>query len=64
MKEIAALALDTARLRGASYADARIVESRAQYVEVRNGRVSGLADVTTLGLGVRVLVNGAWGFAA
>ena len=63
MKEITARALDTARVRGAHYADVRVVGTRQQFVEVKNGRVSGLADVNTYGLGVRVLVDGAWGFA-
>ena len=48
---------------GASYADARAVVRRAQSVGTRNGRVDTLADAESEGIGVRVLVNGAWGFA-
>ena len=62
MKEITERALDTARSRGASYADVRIVEERSQYVEVKNGRVTAIADTGSIGLGVRALVDGAWGF--
>jgi len=58
------LALDTARSAGASYADVRISRTRTQSVNTREDRVVNLSDSDTMGFGVRVLVNGAWGFAA
>ncbi|HVA33524.1 MAG TPA: TldD/PmbA family protein [Candidatus Baltobacteraceae bacterium] len=61
---LAARALDTAKMRGASYADVRFEIQRAERVEVRNGIVAALADTTGSGYGVRALVDGAWGFAA
>ena len=64
MKELTDLALDTARSRGATYADVRVVHRRTQQVTVRNGAVTGLTDNETLGFGVRVIADGAWGFAA
>ena len=64
MDELAARALDTARLRGACYADVRVIELATQSLSVRNGVVDGLASAESAGLGVRVLVDGAWGFAA
>jgi len=64
LKELTYLALDTARARGATYADVRIVHRRTQQVTVRNGAVSGLTDAETLGFGVRVIADGAWGFSA
>jgi TldD protein len=64
MKELALQALDTASARGAQYADVR-VESRAnQSITVKNGRVEALSDDTSRGFGVRVVVDGAWGFAS
>ena len=48
---------------GAGYADARVVVRRSQVVGTRNQRVERLDDSETQGIGVRVLVNGAWGFA-
>jgi TldD protein len=48
---------------GASYADARVVVRRSQVVSTRNRRVERLDDSETQGIGVRVLVDGAWGFA-
>jgi TldD protein len=64
MDELSARALDTARLRGAAYADVRLVESATQSLSLKNGVVDGLASAESAGFGVRVLVDGAWGFAA
>ena len=64
MKHIAYWALNVANLRGASYADARIVDSRSRALATKNGKVSHASDSESLGIGVRVIVSGAWGFAA
>ena len=48
---------------GASYADARGVFRRSQSVATKNGNVEAVNDVESEGIGVRVLVDGAWGFA-
>jgi TldD protein len=58
------LALSTARTVGATYADIRVVHRRTQRVAVRNGAVTDLTDTETRGFGVRVIVEGAWGFAS
>jgi TldD protein len=57
-------ALDAARSAGASYADVRISRNRNQSLFTRERRVQGVTDNETFGFGVRVLVDGAWGFAA
>jgi TldD protein len=64
MKSIARLALDTAVARGASYADARPVAMRNRSLSTKNGKVGHASESDSLGLGVRVIGNGAWGFAA
>jgi len=64
LKEWSDLALDTALARGATYADVRIVRRRRQEVSVRNGVVDSLADLESQGFGVRVIADGAWGFAS
>src|SRR3990170_8337136 len=64
LRDVALRALDTARTRGAAYADIRIVHFRSQSVTVRNRNVEGLVVDESLGFGVRVLVDGYWGFAA
>src|SRR5579872_1692277 len=63
MRDLCALAVDAATGAGASYADARAVVRRSQSVATKNGAVDAVNDVETEGIGVRVLVNGAWGFA-
>jgi TldD protein len=64
MEQFAEWALNVASLRGASYADARVVENRSRALATKNGRVAGASDSTSLGIGVRVIADGAWGFAA
>ncbi len=64
MKEIAGWALETARLRGATYSDVRICDDRQRVLLTKNGKVGHASDSDSLGLGVRVLADGSWGFAA
>jgi TldD protein len=61
--ELAEHAIDAAIAAGAGYADARILVRRAQNVSTKNGEVDSVSDSETEGVGVRVLVDGAWGFA-
>ncbi len=63
-RELIDLALDAARSAGATYADARISRNNVRNVSTREQRVLNLVDNETFGVGVRVLVEGAWGFAA
>jgi TldD protein len=63
-KELAMRALDAAKSAGAEYADVRISQNRNQAIQAREHRVQSLSDSETFGFGVRVLVKGAWGFAA
>ena len=64
MKQIADWALNTATQRGASYADLRIVDDRQRSLATKNGKVGHAASGESLGIGVRVLVDESWGFAA
>ncbi|MBM3269355.1 MAG: TldD/PmbA family protein [Candidatus Sericytochromatia bacterium] len=64
MKALAARALDTCQTLGAHYADIRIVHSESESLTVRNGDVAAVSSEASLGFGIRVLVDGAWGFAA
>jgi TldD protein len=63
MRALCADALDAAVAGGASYADARAIVRRDQLVATRGGRVIAVNDQESEGIGVRVLVGGAWGFA-
>jgi TldD protein len=64
MKQIGDWALAMAVAHGASHAEARIVSERGRALGTRNGRVATAFEGESLGLGVRVLANGGWGFAA
>jgi TldD protein len=57
-------ALDAARRAGASYADVRIQRNRSQQVSTREQQITGLGDSESMGFGIRVIADGAWGFAA
>ena len=57
-------AVDRAASRGASYADGRYVERESETVTVKDGQIEGVDRVADRGVGVRVIVDGAWGFAA
>ena len=62
--ELADHALEAARAAGASYADVRIADYRRQAVSTREARVLNISDSEDRGFGVRVIADGAWGFAA
>jgi TldD protein len=64
MKQIVEWALNIASQKGASYADARAVSDRSRALATKNGRVGSASDSESQGIGIRVLADGAWGFAA
>jgi len=63
-KELADVALNTARSLGASYADARIGRYLNQYVFTREDKVQNVVNTESFGIGIRVITNGTWGFAS
>ncbi|HET6401365.1 MAG TPA: TldD/PmbA family protein [Candidatus Kapabacteria bacterium] len=56
--------LTHAKSLGATYCDIRLVRMRTQSVSARDQVVTGLSDSESYGLGLRVIKNGTWGFAA
>jgi len=64
MRELTEAALEKARSSGASYADIRIVRRQHEGILVKNGKVESLASEEEHGFGVRVIADGAWGFAS
>jgi TldD protein len=64
MRDLTDRALDTATTLGATYADARVVRRLDESIAIKTGRVEGVASGESEGIGVRVLVDGAWGFAS
>ncbi len=63
-KQLADVALNAAKAKGATYADVRIGRYLNQFVATRENKVQGVANTESFGAGVRVLANGCWGFAA
>jgi len=63
-EELTELALEAAVAAGAGYADARWVREETEGLTVTDERVDDLEAVDSSGLGIRVLVDGRWGFAA
>jgi TldD protein len=64
MYDIASWALNMAALRGAGYADVRIGDDRQRALSTKNGKLGSASDMESLGIGVRIIADGAWGFAA
>jgi TldD protein len=64
MRDLTNRALDTATALGATYADVRVIRRIEESINIKSTRVEGVQSGETEGFGVRVLVDGAWGFAA
>ncbi len=64
MRDLTSRALDTATALGATYADVRVVRRLEEAINIKSARVEGVSSSETEGFGVRVIVDGAWGFAA
>src|SRR5689334_19891636 len=63
-RKLADVALNAARSKGASYTDVRIGRYLNQFVVTREDKVQNIVNTESYGLGIRVVANGAWGFAA
>src|SRR6187455_3860118 len=64
LKGLADAALSTAKQLGAAYADIRINRYRNQFLFTRDRRVQNIVNTEDFGFGVRVIVDGTWGFAS
>ncbi len=64
MRRIAEDTLAKAVGTGVSYADVRVIETRTRHVSTKNGKPANMASAESLGVGIRVLAGGCWGFAA
>ena len=63
-KELADAALNAAKKGGATYADVRIGRYLTQAIMAREAKIQNIANSESYGVGIRVIVNGTWGFAA
>jgi len=64
MREYADTILNHLDRREVEYADVRVIDWRERNVATKNGKVGTISSDESLGLGVRVLSKGCWGFAA
>ena len=64
LRAIADAALERARALGAEHADVRVERITGQVLRLRDGTVVTARDSETVGLAVRVVVEGTWGFAS
>ncbi|NSL87555.1 TldD/PmbA family protein [Chitinophaga sp. Mgbs1] len=63
-KELADVALNAARSKGATYTDVRIGRYLNQFIITREEKVENVINTESYGIGIRVLANGCWGFAS
>ena len=64
MKHLALEALDAATGHAVTYADTRVMEIRDRQVSTKNGKTGHVSSGFSIGLAIRVLAGGCWGFAA
>lgn len=64
MKQLALQALDSALQSGVTYADVRLIESRDRELATKNGKPGQVSAGESTGMGIRVIADGCWGFAA
>ena len=63
-KQLANAALNTAKSLGATYTDVRIGRYLNQFISTRENKVQNIVNTESLGVGIRVITKGTWGFAA
>ncbi len=63
-KKMADVALNAARSKGATYTDVRLGRYLNQFVITREDKVENIVNTESYGMGIRVIANGGWGFAA
>jgi TldD protein len=63
-KQLADVALNAARSKGATYVDVRIGRYLNQFIITREDKVLNVVDTESYGMGIRVIANGCWGFSA
>lgn len=64
MRKLALDALGEASGPGVSYADVRLIDTRSRTLTTKNGKPGAVLSGESLGLGIRVIADGCWGFAA
>jgi TldD protein len=63
-RQMADIALNAARSKGATYTDVRIGRYLNQFIITREDKVLNIVNTESYGIGIRVIANGCWGFSA
>lgn len=63
-KRLADTSIFTAKKYSSSYSDIRVCKYRNQSINTREEMIENISESVNLGFGVRVLINGSWGFAS
>ena len=63
-KRLADAAMNAAKSKGATYTDVRLGRYLNQFVVTREDKVQNIVNTESYGVGVRVIADGCWGFAA
>jgi TldD protein len=63
-KRMSDIALNAARAKGATYTDVRLGRYLNEFVVTRDKNIENIVDTESYGMGIRVIANGCWGFAA
>ena len=63
-KQLADTAMNSAKSAGATYCDVRVGRYLRQFVITRERNVENIVNTESTGVGIRVIADGAWGFAA
>ena len=64
MNDVAEWGLSAAVQAGVSYADTRVIAQCSRALTTKNGKVGSVSEAESTGVNVRVIADGAWGFAA
>jgi TldD protein len=64
MKQFLKNTIDNLKVKRVEYGDVRIVEQESESIIVKNGVIEAITHSTSIGFGVRVLKNSAWGFSS
>src|SRR5687767_12642115 len=64
MRDLAERALDTALRSGVTYADVRVEDARERHITTKSGKPGTVATYDSMGVGIRVVADGCWGFSA
>jgi TldD protein len=63
-KKLSEMALNLVKSKGATYSDIRIEKREDENLSVKNGSPELIDKSSDCGFGIRVIVDGAWGFAS